>query len=37
MNQPTFELEITNEIMYTMRKANIGYYQRELSYVIAIL
>lgn len=32
MNQPIFELEIVNEIMCTMRKTNVGFYQREISY-----
>lgn len=32
MNQPIFELKIVDEILFTMRKANIGFYQRELSY-----
>lgn len=32
MEQPIFELEIVDEIMYTIRKANVGFYQRELSY-----
>lgn len=32
MEPPIFELEIVNDIMHTMRKVNIGFYQRELSY-----
>ncbi len=32
MEQPIFELEIVDEIMYTIRKANVGFYQRKLSY-----